>query len=529
MLQTIDDRISKLNSYQRSWRSNICMTLLWVTGLPLLASAEPPAVAKPADLEFKQYFVADGLPSNAIMALYQDRKGFLWIGSSEGLLRYDGYAFKTYVDTPGDSSSLNSNSIWSISEDSRGILWIGTENSGLKAFDPGSETFTHYAHDPQDSTSLGSGYVLAIFEDHLGDLWVGLSEGGLCRLDRKTGKFRRFVDNPYDPTSFKGSFVAAFLEDRDQALWIASRGGGLNLFERETDSFVDLRPLQEDVYYPRNITGIAEGDSGEYWVSTLGSGMFHMTVSLKVAKRQLHFVHQDMGSQIPEADRIFRMFQDSSGQLWCATWGAGLFHFDPDSGSFNHYASGRAAAALSNDFVHCLLIDRSGVLWAGTDNGLNKASLMKRKVDNSSPQLELTNLLLFNKRVSIRDVGSVLKADIAYSQSLILSHEQNDISFECAVLDYVDPRQNRYAYQLEGLDPGWSDTTVQNRVRYTELQPGSYVFKVRGSNSEGVWSVEPRELKVIILPDWWRTWWVYGLLGATAILVIIFLRRKARA
>lgn len=159
------------------------------------AVQEPPPFAPPSPARFERLGLDDGLSQNAVLAVLQDRQGFLWFGTQDGLNRYDGYDFVVYKNDPDDANSLSLNSILALHEDQDGTLWIGTWGGGLNHFDPQSNLWLRYRHDDADPASLCGDTVTALLDDGAGTLWVGTNEGGLCAFDRAARTCARATAN----------------------------------------------------------------------------------------------------------------------------------------------------------------------------------------------------------------------------------------------------------------------------------------------------------------------------------------------
>lgn len=147
-------------------------------------------------IKFERISIEQGLSQSKVFALLQDHKGFVWVGTQDGLNKYDAYSFTVYRHHIEDTTSLSDNYVWSLCEDHTGALWIGTNGGGLNLFDRATEQFIRFTHDPNDSTSLSDNYVWTIFEDRAGTLWIGTRFGGLNRFDRTTRKFTRYMHDP---------------------------------------------------------------------------------------------------------------------------------------------------------------------------------------------------------------------------------------------------------------------------------------------------------------------------------------------
>jgi len=334
-------------------------------------------------LEFQLFYAADGLTANTVTSLFQDSRGFIWLGGA-GLQRYDGYSFVSFSNRADDAYSLKQSTIWCIFEDHEGYLWLGTELEGLNRFDPATGENIRYLNNPEDSNSIGNGYIINIYEDHSNNLWIAVRDGGLNRLDRKTGKFTRYINNPDDPESISSNSVYSILEDSRGNFWIGTWGGGLNFMNRKTGKFSSYtyEPDNPNSLSNSRVTKIVEDPSGDLWISTMGGGLNRVSVSDKNLI-DVTRIERDIKTDIEGGgNNIYNMMQDSHGIIWLATWGGGLTRYDPKTHLFSQYIpddAGNDDKSFSDIYVYSLLEDKSGVLWAGTDDGLNKTDIIKKQ------------------------------------------------------------------------------------------------------------------------------------------------------
>ncbi|MDA1094513.1 MAG: hypothetical protein O3A25_14745 [Acidobacteria bacterium] len=208
-------------------------------GLVLWASTVAQAQPVP-NVHFRHLTVDDGLSYEGVHSVLQDSRGLLWIGTADGLNRYDGYDITVFNRDPRNPNALANSWIWSIAEDSRGNIWVGTDGGGLHRFLPEQNAFERFVTDPSDPTSLSHDTIRVLFEDHQGVLWIG-TDGGLNSFDDATGTFTRFAHNPSNPGSLSDDAIRAIEEDSNGTLWIGTVRGGINLFDRDTGTFTHLR------------------------------------------------------------------------------------------------------------------------------------------------------------------------------------------------------------------------------------------------------------------------------------------------
>ena len=321
-----------------------------------------PGVAQPEAPRFdrlEHFTTREGLSANWVLSTYQDRQGFLWVGTDDGLNRYDGYGFKVFRHDPDDPRSLSDNFVVCIYEDSQGQIWFGTR-AGLNRLDRASGTFLRFRHDPEQPDSLSADFIPDIEEDRHGVLWVPTFDG-LNRFDRATRSFTRFRHDPDDSGSLSSNAVIRVHRSGTGDLWFATGDAVFHLFDQETQRFA-RHPLDagEDAYIWR----VVEDGEGFLWAAVRpGARLFRFDPRTGDAP------------EVPiklEATVIESLLPKPDGSLWIGTT-EGLAIFDPASGThtFTNHDPGEPGS-LSHDRVMRLYEDRAGVTWLGTEQGLDK-------------------------------------------------------------------------------------------------------------------------------------------------------------
>jgi PAS domain S-box-containing protein len=360
--------------------------LISLIASPALAtpSAAPTPVqhAPGSVVRFLHLTQEDGLSQNAGLAFLQDSHGFMWIGTQDGLNRYDGQAFTIFKNDPDNPGSLSNNSINALAEDRDSFLWIGTWGGGLNRFDPRTQQFTRFQHDPDNPISLSNDNVTSILQDAAGTIWVG-TLGGLDRVDPQTNGFTHSRHDPNDPASLSSDAVSTLFEDSRSALWIGTGGlgvpgAGLNRLDRATGQFTrylhnpsDPRSLGGD-----NVAAIVEAPDGALWIGLGGYGVEGAGVDRLDPQTSAftHFTHDEAVPDSLSNDRVMDLVADEAGDLWISTYVSGLNRMSfARPGRFEHFRHDPYFPdSLSGDETWTLLKDRSGLLWIGTArNGLN--------------------------------------------------------------------------------------------------------------------------------------------------------------
>jgi signal transduction histidine kinase/streptogramin lyase len=505
----------------------------------------------------------NSLNHNQVRKMYHDPSGLLWlatVGGGINLVDLERKPFTNYHRKAGDPDSLNSNDILEVYEDQEGVLWIGTGGGGLNRLDRQTMQYTHYVNDPNNHHSLSDNHIRTIIEDGDGMLWLA-TRAGLNRFDPQTEQFTVYSSSPDDPSGLLNDSIWGLHLDAQGMLWIGT-SVGLNRFEPHSGQF---RAYQHDPENPHSISGntvvvIHKDQDGKLWFGTRGDGLNRFDPQ---TERFTHYRHEPDNPQSLSGNTVWSIHEDPEGVLWFGT-SAGLDRLDPDSGQFTHYGvrdgmpGGSVMSILEDDSppTEAGLDGQAGSnLWLSTSSGLvrfdTKNNILRRydsgdgiqgnefnwdsafktasgelffggtngmtafypdEIQDSShlPPVVFTDFQLANKPVEI-GAESVLPQSITVTEHLTLSHEHRVISIGFAALGYRASEKNRYRYVLESFDEDWTEVGSDRRfVTYTNLDPGKYVFRVLGSNNDGVWNEEGISLAITITPPWWLTIWFRG-------------------
>ena len=488
----------------------------------------------------------DSLSSDYVRSIYQDRSGVLWIGTSDGGLSTSSPArqkFELYQSHPGQTNNLSDNNVWAVHQDRDGILWIGTFFAGLNALDRETGKVTLYRHDPNNPQSLLSDEVRVIVEDSSGNLWIGTEHGGLDRFERNTGVFVHYQHDPGNPQSLSDNDVFAIYQDHEYRLWIGTQNGGLNRLNLSDGTFTHYLhdPNNPASLSHNHVDSIFQDNQGNLWIASLG-GLDRWD---SVHNQFVHYRHDSQNPASLSNDMVTSIVQDANGICWVGTYGGGLDRFDCNGQAFTHYT---VKNGLPDDTVYSILIDAHGCLWLSTNKGLSKFDPRTETFRNYSASDGLQGLQFNPRAFSQSQTGEMFfggtqglnafypdqvretafappvvitaftklnqpfAIDLSGTKPIQLSYQDNVISFEFAALDYNAPAMNQYAYKLDGVDSDWVLAGTRRYASYTNLSGGDYVFRVKATNSDGVWGPEELALKVQVAPPFWETWWFRGVL-----------------
>ena len=354
--------------------------------------------------EYQQIFYSltneDGLSQGSISCICQDNMGFIWIGTNDGLNRYDGYNVKIYRNIPDDITSLSSNSIKSIFVDDNGYIWIGTVGGGLNKYDPVSNKFTRY-YFQTPSNELYGNIINTITEDANGVLWIGTNNDGLIKLNPETGEYKRFTHNPDDVESISVNSISVAYVDINGNIWVGTTEG-LNLFIPETQKFKIYKHNPKDTLSisDNNISAIIGGDDGKLWIGTVGN-----YINLFNPEKEIFIKCEE---NIPQY--IFSLEFTGQDSLWISTGFSGLFLYNISNKTIQHYQSGTNKGMLSYNTILSLFKDRDGDLWIGTSGkGVNIYSPNKKKIITYEMGTSLSSGLSFSSvRAVYEDDSNIL-------------------------------------------------------------------------------------------------------------------------
>lgn len=499
------------------------------------------------------------LSDNAIYSLCKDREGGIWIGSYFGGVNY--YPrFYTYFEKyypKGTDNGLRGKRVREFCQDNQGILWIGTEDGGLNRFNPKTKTFSFFT----PSSAFTNVHGLCLIGDHL---WVGTFSKGVKVVDTRTGAIVKTYQKTDSPRSLIDNSVFSICCTTTGDIYLGTLFGLLR-YNKQSDDFDRIPELNGRFVYD-----IKEDSGGNLWLATYANGAYCYNVSEKKWK---NYLHDEKDSKSLPYDKVLSIFEDSHRQIWLTTQGGGFCRFQPDTETFTNY---NLAAGLPNDVVYQIVEDKDGLLWLTTNNGLvcfqpttgdmkvyttsngllgdqfnyrssfeaEDGTIYLGSIDgfiafnpkNFSenkflPSIVITDFFLFGKEIYAGEPGSPLEKSITFSEQLVLQSNQNSFSFRVAALDFQAPKTSRIMYKLEGFDTDWLTVGESPIVTYSNLRYGDYTFRVKVSNSDGVWSDDEVSLEVHILPPFYLSIWaycVYALLiiGCSLYTVMYFKRRS---
>ncbi|MDR1762946.1 MAG: response regulator [Dysgonamonadaceae bacterium] len=522
--------------------------------------------------------------SETIRTIVEDNQGVIWFGTRGGLVSYDKLTqkYSSFLRDDDNGLSLSLNSILSLCLDSKGDLWIGTRG-GVNYRDMDKQAFIHLYASRNDTRYLNNTEVYCVFvngKDLLigtesggvniynmetfrfrylttkeglssdcvkwfakdgNEILIGTYQGGITVVDAQTYKVKYLLQNHRDqPNSLPDNVVWGLLKDSRGRIWVATNRG-VALYNSKNRTFTDY----SDVIPSKQINWLKEDSEGDIWA---GGG-------------ELYIFNPDTKKVIHYDEWTRDMLPVTDGKYWVATRGKGLALYDKKQGALQYYSEQNG---LCNNTIQSLQRDCEGYIWLSTFNGLSRFDEKTGEFINFDasdglqdnqfnygaacsynnnliyggingvnifdpseirknffvPPVVFTGLRIFNQPVKI---GGAIKKSINVADTIELDYEQNVFSIEFAALSYSNSRKNEYSYMLEGFDREMIFAGTTNSVTYTNLNPGKYLFRVRGSNSNGIWSAKDATITIIIHPPFWQTWWFRLIVISLIALLLLYL------
>ncbi|NOZ47092.1 MAG: histidine kinase, partial [Chlorobi bacterium] len=515
------------------------------------------------------------ISNNVIFSMIKDESGLIWIGVAEGgINKYNSNskAFSHYKNNPNNKNSIDYNVVRSFFEDEKGIIWIGTLH-GLNSFNPKNQQIKHYnfaaslttiyidrqktmwlgtwqaglyrisfsvskndfewqkkklfLKEPGNPQSISSNTIQDIYEDSAGKLWIG-TEIGLNLFDRKTNTFRTFKYNALDSNSISDNRIQThcICEDNAHNLWVGT-WNGLNKLEYNKNTYSFTRFLHNSIdsnsLSDNRVVSLYYDKSGILWIGTYGGGLNKMTANynIKLKKKQYSFISFSVKDGLPN-NTIYGILKDNKNNLWLST-NNGLSKFNIPTNKFRNYYE--SDGLQDNQFFWGASLKLAGgnMLFGGI-NGFNMFNPDSIYDKTYKPPIIITDIQIFNHSVIIGkkyEGKIILEKPVYEAKKIELTHKHRVISIQFASLDYANPKNNKYAYRMKGLESQWNYVNNRQYVTYTNLPAGDYLFEIKATNSDGIWNENVKTLQIIISPPFWQTTWFYLLIAAIIVLLIL--------
>ena len=481
-----------------------------------------------------------------VYAITNDTEGGLWIGTFYGGVRYVSPVGKRF-DGFSMTNGLTGNVISRFCEDRQGRIWVGSDDGGLMCYDG---RFVSYPH--QDWLSKRN--VHALCADNHNNLWIGTYTDGVIVMNLETGSMRKYVQSS-DATSLDNSSSYAIYQDSRGEIWVATMEG-LCLYDAKKDCFVRIGKTNAITI------DIDEDSDGNLWLSTQGEGLWHYD---RKTRKLYNFRSKDATDKTALPDNQVNCCHiDEKGRLWVGTF-AGLCVYDKAHGCFKRVyldvpsqnvvsiiedggalwlttergivkyvpKEGVQRFTLHDGLVSEQFLPNSGYkasdgrIYFGTTSGFNSFLPYQIKANTVMPPVYVTSMSVLNQEKHNADG---LPFDLTQTKEITIGYGDSKMfSLSFASLSYCSPEKIQYAYMLEGFDSDWNYVGNQNSATYTNLPAGTYTFRVKATNNDGIWSDNEASLKIVVEPPFWWSWYAklfYLLLLSAAIWYYVHLRLK---
>ena len=478
-----DDGVVRLNPKTREWtkfddRFVYAITSDTEGGLWIGTFYGGVKYISPVGRRFDGFSMDDGLVGNVISRFCEDRHGRIWIASDDGGLICYSPSERRFVSYP-HHDLLSKCNVHALCLDDEDNLWIGTYTNGVMVLNPETGRLRQYMHtDAPNSLDNSSSYAICL--DSHGQLWVATMEG-LCLYNRETDDFTRIGKT--------NAITIDIDEDKEGNLWLSTQGEGLWLYERKTRK---LRHIQTSL--PDNQVNCCHIDQkGNLWIGTF-AGLCLST--LPGNNNSLKKIELDTPSQ-----NIMSIIEDN-GALWLSTE-RGIVKYIPNEGVQRFTLHD---GLVSEQFQPNSGIKTSdGRIFFGGTSGFNIFYPYQIKANHVMPPVYITSLSILNQE---EQSAEGLPLDLTLTKEITIGYgDSKMVSLSFASLSYCSPEKIEYAYMLEGFDHDWNYVGNQNQATYTNLPAGTYTFRVKATNNDGVWSTNEATLKIIVQPPFWWSWY----------------------
>ncbi len=328
--------------------------------------------AQEQDLDFDHLSLQEGLSQSSVYCILQDRRGFMWFGTQDGLNRYDGHEVLVHKKDPVDSSTLSDNWVKDLKQDHSGTIWVAT-NKGLNAFDIAKQEFRHYLHTPRLENSISGDNLNTILVDQSQMIWIG-GQQGLDVLNPLTGKIKHYTSQDSAGDTLANRQVNCLIQDQAGFVWVGTEGG-LSRIEPQSGAIQNFLPgIQENIgLRDPSVNVLYEDKGGNLWIGT-DNGLHRFNREKDLIET---FAFEDSLADT----HINALFQDDRGMYWIATQKVGLHRFNPQGNTFSYYITdSQDPRSLSVNTLYTLYGDRDGSIWVGTyTGGVDKLDLNRKK------------------------------------------------------------------------------------------------------------------------------------------------------
>ncbi|MDT3697741.1 MAG: two-component regulator propeller domain-containing protein [Ignavibacterium sp.] len=475
--------------------------------------------------------IVSQLSENNIRAIAQTKDKSIWFGTDVGLIGVQTSNSKSSIIKSAELSALN---VWCLYNSNNDKLWIGTYGQGLKELNLNTNRIKSWKVNNPNFNISAFGYVKTVLEDNDGMIWLGFWGAGLSRLNPQTSKVDHWRNEQNNSSSLSYNDVWVTFKDKFGRIWIGTNGGGLDLYQGEdkknfynwsADEGSKQNLSSNNIFtIYESVEGNKKKDHSILWIGTAnGLNKFEVTNdsgSRNGSELNVKIKYYTVEDGLHD-NSVESILEDKNGNLWIGTSSAVSF-FDIRKEQFINYTTADGLSGSSfNSGAAIKLSDE--IILLGCTAGLNIFNPNRITKSDYYPPVIITDFEILNQPVENNTSPEIVVNELN-NESVDLSYYQNDLSFQFASLDYNAPDENKYAYFMEGFDRDWIYSGKRRFVTYTNLDPGEYVFKVKATNSDGVWSNQVAEIFITINPPFWKTWWAYSIYTIVFLGTMTFIR-----
>ena len=512
-------------------------------------------------------FNPNSLNSNRILRIYEDRSNLLWIGTKGGGLNKLDLKRKSFYSiryNPNIKSGLSHPSVTAIIGDTSGYVWIGTDGGGICYFNRNDNNIKCLKQKLNKKEFLSDDQILsATFIKN--KLVLGMQTGGLNLIELHEGEYKlKKYHKTNDSSGIANNQVNCLLNDKDGFLWIGTRDGLDKLIDTVIDApayFISYKKNynSKNCISGNNITALYQDHQGYIWIGTYSTGLNRL--NLKTGKID-QFTNEVNNSATLGSNSINCIFEDHLGFLWIGTAGGGLSVFNSENQSFKTYSM---KDGLASNEVMAILEDHSGFLWISTSKGLSKFDLISKKFTNfdimdgllsdgfnpsaayqdvlgwmyfgtnsgliyfnpgqiklnpHKPEIIITGFSLMQQNEWLSNELFISKYN-AEESKIVLDYDKNIFSLDFAAMDFTNPVENQFQYKIDGINNKWINYGNKRYIMVTNLEPGEYKLRIRGTNNDGIYNEEGIALSIKVKPPFWKSDIFYLVLGVIFTLIAI--------
>ena len=489
---------------------NVVMSLLQDAQGNMWIGSSGGGVSRLDNERFIRFTEESSQMGDQVYAIHQDKNGLYWFASSfGGVTTYDGRIYRTYRKKSGFTNSK----VRSIYEDKDGNLWFGTLGDWAYKYD--GKNFTHLIR----KDGVCGNFVNSITGDKDGNIWLATAGGGACVIPYNRDPKNALKRITFRTKQLGTDRIFSVLADSAGSIWLGTSGAGIIRIRNWADSNISIQKYTQANGFPaKTVRCLAMAENGFLYAGTAGSGV------VKIAPMKEPVFLQYGRKNGLSSDNIYSLVFDNACNLWVGSEkGLDKLSFGKNNGAnrIKHYGKAEGFTGIET-IQGAAARDKNGRLWFGTINGTTSFDPALDEANLVPPQVHLTGIKLFFKRIEETGFGKSLRGWFSLPETLELPHTQNHLSFDFIGINLRNPEGVTYKWKLDGFDEDWSPVNSLTNATYSNLSPGKYTFRVLAANEDGIWSPQPAAFAFSITPPFWQKWW-FRVLTASLIAALLWL------